>query len=178
MIQDAQYTTVQEVFGQAALFEANRKEVSSEPQQPFDSWMDIDTVKRYIRVWKQLLCYIFRVEDKEPSKRPAYKLNGRQQIAIQGVQEIIKEFQEWKEDQPANDPIDDEEESDKEIEFIGRIQQEILRLCIELLNHPLQDNEYKSAIISGLAVLGIRDDDGWLDAEDYTLKYSAVIKLA
>ena len=50
MIQDAQYTTVQEVVGQAALFEANRKEVSSEPQQPFDSWMDIDTVKRYTRV--------------------------------------------------------------------------------------------------------------------------------
>jgi hypothetical protein len=46
MIQDAQYTTV---------FEANRKGVSSEPQQPFDSWMDIDTVKRYTRVWKQLL---------------------------------------------------------------------------------------------------------------------------
>jgi hypothetical protein len=47
-----------------------------------------------------------------------------------------------------------------------------------LLNHPLKDNEYKSAIISGLAVLGIWDDNEWLDAEDYTLKYSAVIKLA
>ena len=82
MIQDAQYTTVQEVVGQAALFEANRKEVSSEPQQPFDSWMDIDTVKRYTRVWKQLLCYIFRAEDEEVDKRPAYKLTGRQQIAI------------------------------------------------------------------------------------------------
>ena len=33
-------------------------------------------------------------------------------------------------------------------------------------------------MISRLAVLGIRNDDGWLDAEDYTLKYSAVIKLA
>jgi len=40
------------------------------------------------------------------------------------------------------------------------------------LNHLLQESEYKSAIISGLAVLGIRDDDGWLDAEDYTPKYS------
>ena len=37
MIQDAQYTTVQEVVGQAALFEANRKEVNNEPQKPFDS---------------------------------------------------------------------------------------------------------------------------------------------
>jgi hypothetical protein len=53
-----------------------------------------------------------------------------------------------------------------------------LQLCIDLLSHPLKDNEYRSAIISGLAVLGIRYDDGWLGAEDYTSKYSAVIKLA
>ena len=33
-------------------------------------------------------------------------------------------------------------------------------------------------LISGLAILGMREDDGWLDAEDYTPKYSAVIKLA
>ena len=33
-------------------------------------------------------------------------------------------------------------------------------------------------MISGLAILGIREDNGWLDAEDYILKYSAVIKLA
>ena len=36
MIQDAQYTTVQEVVGQVALFEANRKD-HNEPQKPFDS---------------------------------------------------------------------------------------------------------------------------------------------
>jgi hypothetical protein len=47
-----------------------------------------------------------------------------------------------------------------------------------LLNQLLQDNEYKSVLISGLAMLGMREDDRWLDAEDYTPKYSAVIKLA
>ena len=26
--------------------------------------------------------------------------------------------------------------------------------------------------------MGMRDDDGWLDAEDYTPKYSAIVKLA
>ncbi len=53
-----------------------------------------------------------------------------------------------------------------------------MRLWIALFNQPLQDDEYKSVVISGLAVLGIREDDGWLDTEDYTPKYSAVIKLA
>ena len=47
-----------------------------------------------------------------------------------------------------------------------------------MLDQPLQDNEYKSVIISGIAVLGMREDDSWLDAKDYTPKYSAVIKLA
>ena len=33
-------------------------------------------------------------------------------------------------------------------------------------------------LISGLAILGMREDDRWLDTKDYTPKYSAVIKLA
>ncbi|KAH9205103.1 hypothetical protein DL95DRAFT_104236 [Leptodontidium sp. 2 PMI_412] len=41
MIQNAQYTTVQEVVGQAALFEVNKKKAKQETQMPFDSWMDI-----------------------------------------------------------------------------------------------------------------------------------------
>jgi hypothetical protein len=52
MIQNAQYTTVQEVVSQAALFEANCKEANVEPQKPFDSWMDISTIQSYTRVWK------------------------------------------------------------------------------------------------------------------------------
>ena len=72
----------------------------------------------------------------------------------------------------------DKGESDEEIERMRKVQRDVLRFCIDLLDHPLQDNEYESAMISGLAVLGMRDNDGWLDAEDYTPKYSAAIKLA
>jgi hypothetical protein len=50
MIQDAQYTTVQEVVSQVALFEANRKDANVEPQKPFDSWIDITTIQRYTQV--------------------------------------------------------------------------------------------------------------------------------
>jgi hypothetical protein len=32
-------------------------------------------------------------------------------------------------------------------------------------------------LINGLAVLGMQEDNKWLDAEDYTLKYLTVIKL-
>ena len=74
MIQNAQYTTVQEVVGQAALFEVNKKEADKETQMPYDSWIDITTVRSYTQVWRQILCYIFRVEDEHPTDRPVYKL--------------------------------------------------------------------------------------------------------
>ncbi|KAH6683480.1 hypothetical protein B0J14DRAFT_467389, partial [Halenospora varia] len=133
LIQDAQHHCVRQVVRLEALFEANKKEVDKETQMPFNSWMDITTVKAYIEVCKQLLRYIFRSKDIQPKKRPAYKLTEQQQMCI-------------------ND--------------------------IVLLNQPLQDNKYKSVVISGLAVLAIREDNGWLDAKDYTPKYLAMIKLA
>jgi hypothetical protein len=74
------------------------------------------------------------------------------------VRAIIRKFQKWKQDQLI-DEVNEDNESDEEIEFMGRIQREILRLCIELLNYLLQDNEYQNVIISALAVIGIRDDN-------------------
>ena len=47
-----------------------------------------------------------------------------------------------------------------------------------LLNYKLGDNEYKSIIISRLAVLGFQDNRGWLNVEDYTTKYLGFIKVA
>ena len=97
---------------------------------------------------------------------------------IEDVWTSIEEFVWWKEEQGGEEEEEGKEESDEKIEWMGRIQRQILRLWIALLNQPLQDDEYKSVLISGLAVLGMREDEGWLDAEDYTPKYSAVIKLA
>ena len=46
------------------------------------------------------------------------------------------------------------------------------------MNHELGDDEYESVVISALAVLGFQEDGGWLNAEDYTTKYSGIIKVA
>ena len=53
-----------------------------------------------------------------------------------------------------------------------------LALCIELLDHNLTHSKYESVVISGLAMMGMREDEGWLSAGDYTPKYSAFIKIA
>ena len=211
LIQDAQYHAVREVVGLQALFEANKKEVEKETNMPFDSWMDITTIERYVEVWKQLLLFVFRAEEVNEDERPPYVLTEEQQTAMQVVRDRIDGFQQWKEEQDGAGGMiqkmkglvmmvvlkrieekgaeegDREEEddegfedgiSDEEIRRMREIQREILRFCIALLDHPLQDDEYKSAIISGLAVLMIKGEKGWQDAEDFTTKYSAVIKLA
>jgi hypothetical protein len=47
-----------------------------------------------------------------------------------------------------------------------------------LLDYRLAAGEYCSVIISGLAVMGIWKDGGWMDVLDYMPIYSAVIKIA
>ena len=53
----------------------------------------------------------------------------------------------------------------------------MFKVIYALLNHKLEDNKYKSVIISELAILGFCDNSRWLNAEDYTTKYLEVIKI-
>ena len=53
-----------------------------------------------------------------------------------------------------------------------------MQFCIQLLDYRLHGDIYKNVIISGLSVLGIREGGGWLKATEYTMKYSAIVKLA
>ena len=134
MIREAQYITVQEVVGQAALFEVQGKEVTEEARMPFDSLMDITTVRSYTQIWRQLLCYVFRAEGEKPDDWPAYKLTERQKIILGGLQAVVHEFQGWKnehssvvsgvESEGAVTDQGEEGESEEEIAFMGRIQRE------------------------------------------------------
>lgn len=51
----------------------------------------------------------------------------------------------------------------------------VLHFMLALLDHILGDNEYISALISGLAVLGISSGSRWLSPLIYTPKLSAVV---
>jgi hypothetical protein len=143
MIQDAQCHCIRPVVGLEALFEANRKEVDKDVRIPFDSWMDITTVKAYIEVCKQLLRYISRSKHLEPEKRPAHELTERQQMAVDDVWTNIEEFVWWKEEHGEEGRVE-EGESDEEIEWMGRIQRQVLRLWIALLNQPYRTTSIRA----------------------------------
>lgn len=171
MIQEAQSVDVKKVVGKPALMEANRKERGKKSKKPFNSKMSRNTFRKYTTCWKQLLSYIVRCEDLEEDDRPTFKFTSRQRVSLDGLMEATDQLSDYQEEGKSDD-----DEVFKEAQV--NVQQALLRFCIALLDHNLVDNEYQSAIISGLAVLGVREDKGWDNPEDYTPKLSAVIKLS
>jgi hypothetical protein len=123
LIQDAQYHCIRPVVGLEALFEANRKEVDKDVRMPFDSWMDITSVRAYTEVCKQLLRYIFGSKDVEPEKRPGFELTERQQMCIEDVWTNVEEFVWWKEEQGDVGSGEEEGESDEEVEWMDPYEQ-------------------------------------------------------
>ncbi|OBT40058.1 hypothetical protein VE00_09314 [Pseudogymnoascus sp. WSF 3629] len=191
LIQEARYKAVREIVGQQALFEANKKEVEKETNMPFDSWIDITTIERYVEVWKQLLLVVFRAEDDEPEFRPPYVMTEAQQSAMQTVRDKIGAFQEWKEEQAKSaegedrdedegfDDGEDDEGAEEGVEWAGEeVDEGFEDEMSEETKWYGRSSGIASAIISGLAVMMMKGDKGWHDAEDFTTKYSAVIKLA
>jgi hypothetical protein len=149
--------------GSQALFEVQRKEVNKKPRRPFDNRVEEDTWARYTAVWSKLICYIYRAEEMADDERPGFKLTRQQSDRIDTLEDVIKEHIE----DPEANPLDEDQ-----------VDKLTLQVVIALLDHKLTVGEYRSAIISGLAVLGIRKDGGWVDVMDYTPMYSAIIKVA
>lgn len=170
----AQQTTTPAVVGRHTCFEINRKEHNSKARKPFDSQMDAETWIRYKGIWKKSLCYLFRTQtDWEPEDRPEYELTTLQENAFDALVEAVEGLREHEERRG-----EEGEPSPAEIEQQKKVDRGCLRLCTRLLNHPFRNSEYESAIISGLAVMGLKEDGGWANAEDYTPVYSGFIKVA
>src|SRR5271170_4324576 len=171
-----------EVVGINALFEVNRKITTQKPAMPFSSAMGEDTMKKYRGFWEQLLCYIYRMQEDEQFEevRPSYQLTQTQKDAFDALVRAADDITDAMEEagRPGNRESQGSQGSQPKEPAFERIDKLCLELCMALSNHELGDDEYESVVISGLAVLGFRDDGGWLNAEDYTTKYSGFIKVA
>jgi hypothetical protein len=99
----------------------------------------------------------------DDDERPGFRLMKQQGGRMDELTELVEQHVE----DPEDSPLDEE-----------RVDELTLQVVMALLDHRLTAGEYRSAIISRLAVLGIRKDGGWVDVIDYTPIYSAVIKVA
>ena len=102
----------------------------------------------------------------EEEDRPSFRITSKQQEAFDQVIDAVDVIVQI-------EAGSQEQEGAKQ-----KLETAVLELCIALLDDQLGDHQYQSVIISGLAVLGLQEGGRWADAEDYTPKLSAVIKLA
>ena len=69
-------------------------------------------------------------------------------------------------------------QKERQAEFMDALEQCVLGLYIALLDHHVGDSEFKSALCSGLAVLGCREGGGWSGPSEFTPKLSAIVTTA
>jgi hypothetical protein len=183
----AQQAAQASVVGEAAVFFVNRREVGGmSNDMPLNTRQTEKTMIRYSNQWLSIIAYILRTHDlpvvkprsdnEMEGRRPPYHINGKQYACMERIKAIV-----GRDEEEAEEDWFDEMESDSSND--GRLdeqQQEaleghVLQFMLSLLDHVLGDNEYTSALIRSMAVLGISGESGWLSPLVYTPKQSAVI---
>jgi Orsellinic acid/F9775 biosynthesis cluster protein D len=184
--------TVMEKVNWSVRFEINRKEQAKAERRPFHARLLDSTMTRYRYVWKQLICYVVRStvqqqrekeqveevssqgDNDEPFlQQPRFTLTPPQQILYDEMWQCCRSSLELEHEQGR--AVNEEATPSYTLQ---PAQQAVLRFLISLLDHQIRGNEFENGILSGLAVLGLDPNQGWIDALNYTPKLSAVVKLA
>jgi hypothetical protein len=165
-------------------------------------------MKKYSDVWVQIIVYILRThwmsvvrprgEEEVQRKRPPYRLTYQQAKCLEEINDMVgydderaaaaaaglgadPGTQEWTMGGTASSHDSDSEDGDEDEmseELAEALQTKVLAFMLALLDHNLGDNEYQSALISAMAVLGVSAETGWLSSLMYTPKQSAIVTVA
>jgi hypothetical protein len=165
LVQEGKKLAVIERIGLSALFEVQRLHGDRLSTKPYHFRPRPSTVRKYCRVWKQLVAYCVRSWDMAPDGRPPYKKTAQQEQAYLAMMYAADDL--------------DEPEADAQARDGGAAQLEgcVLRFCVSILDQPLGGTDFDSVLVSGLCVLAVRQDGGWEEPGNFTPKLSAVIKL-
>jgi hypothetical protein len=148
----------------------NRKETGGDhpSTKAFDGSRKPSSIKQYTEVWLKLLRYIWRTATKE--NRPKYKLTKHQRYCLSNLHTA------------AADEDPDEGENGRgwrksRRERGERVEDACLEFWIAMFDQDLQDDEYESGIISGLALVGMTQGGGrrWRLAIEYTPDLSGIV---
>jgi hypothetical protein len=115
-------------------------------------------------VWKQLLCFLYRLAWKKQGPALHYVLTSSQSTALDCVVQAAAELKEQVQQRQSD---------------YSKLDKACLLLCITLLNHLLHGNIYNGVIVSFLAVLRInKEEDSYCHLATYTTYLSTFIKMA
>ncbi|PVH90093.1 hypothetical protein DM02DRAFT_607707, partial [Periconia macrospinosa] len=141
VIYQAQQSSRPGVVGMAAMTYINRREMGGTTnEKPFHARQTEKTMIKYSGWWLEIVRYIWRThalpeisrkeregEEEVQGKRPPYQLTVQQAASLRKIEAILDEEQEEK------------------------LEKSVLTFVLHLLDHPLGDNEYSSALISAMA---------------------------
>nr|POE87058.1 atp-dependent dna helicase tlh1 [Quercus suber] len=158
-----------EIVGRPAMLYINRRETGAvSSDRPFYGKQKVQTIRKYSDQFVQILRYIWRTEAIE--KRPKYHLTIRQQDELGALRTKAAKIAQKAKTTPSS------EQQERQAHRRGQLINQCSSFWIAMFDHQLGDQEYESAILSGLAVLGADGIDGsWVPAINYTPKLAAVI---
>ena len=141
----------------------NRREFGvANNEKPFYGEQQVKTIQKYSEHWIKILRYIWRTADEE--RRPQYRLTKQQQAQLGEVQSAAERC------------CDGNGGRRQRSQGRMKLQRACMAFWIAMFNHELKDKTYDSAIMSGLAVLGMdTQDGGWMPALNYTPILAAMV---
>jgi len=143
LVEEAQQTILHKKVSIFTLHRLQSFQPGQDAPKPFHVNNNHQTIERYQRVWVQLLVYILRTAD---SNSRLYQLTPEQKVGIHNVLLAANRFQLY----------EPEELEEEDIEAMRHeLDKYCLQLCIALLDHRLDHDEYESAIISYFAVASL-----------------------
>lgn len=125
------------------------------------------TYKMYKKVWKQLLCFLYRLVWKRQAPVLHCRLTAAQSTALDAALRAAADLAQATSESGNTDP-----------DQYREIDRACLLLCIALLDHALHGDIYDSVVVGFLAVLGISPAGTYHKATAYTPFLSAFVKLA
>jgi superfamily II DNA helicase RecQ len=176
--------------------EINRKEAGVAPRSPFRSALMPATMVRYRQIWKQLICYTIRShiqqthfesvetsdsfldsdseseEDTFP-REARFRFSPSQESSYRTMWNKCERHLE----KPKVSPVS-HDDSPLVVPRLRTLHRNVIYFLISLLEHEVHGDEFNSALLSGLAVLGLDPDNGWATAINYTPTLSAVVRIA
>jgi hypothetical protein len=128
-------------------------------KQPLWHQLKEPTYRTYKKVWKQLLCFLYRMVWQKQAPVLHCCLTSAQSTALEAVLQAAANLAQQQESAPSEDT---------NREWYQEIDRACLLLCIALLDQPLFGNIYDSVVVGFLAVLGINSEGSYHEATAYT----------
>ncbi|KNB16920.1 hypothetical protein FOXG_14929 [Fusarium oxysporum f. sp. lycopersici 4287] len=133
-----------------------------------------ETYKKYSRVLQHLMCYVFRLAWLKAGPKLHYRLTEGQAVAMVDAIGTAIEM---------SSGSGDGQDRDCFVELRKKLDDRCLVLMVSLPDHKLYGDVYDSIVVSFLAVMGIRQDAAYTNAQklfeaaEFTPKLSALIKM-